>query len=160
MANLIQSVVPRKNYIVEAVFYDGSVKQFDMKSLFQSYPQFQEFQTNRGLFERVTVDAGGYGITWNDELDLSCEAIWDEGLLVEKLKESDLSHLLAYHLSSIRESRHMTQAELSEKTGIYQADISKIERAIGNPSISTLKRLGEGLGAELKIDFTIKTEKE
>ena len=35
---------------------------------------------------------------------------------------------------------NMTQKELVEKTGIYQADISKLERVMGNPSLSTLKR--------------------
>lgn len=50
----------------------------------------------------------------------------------------------------------MTQKELAEKTGIYQADISKLERGIGNPSLSTLKRLADGLGMKLQIDFIIK----
>ena len=52
-----------------------------------------------------------------------------------------------------RENANITQKELAEKTGIYQADISKLERGLGNPSLSTLKRLADGLGMELKIDF-------
>ena len=35
----------------------------------------------------------------------------------------------------------------------YQADISKIERGIGNPSVMTLKRLADGLEIELIIKF-------
>ena len=50
----------------------------------------------------------------------------------------------------------MTQKELAEKTGIYQADISKLERGIGNPSVSTLKRLADGLGLDLQIDFVVR----
>ncbi len=52
----------------------------------------------------------------------------------------------------------MTQKQLAERTGIYQADISKIERGIGNPSLSTLKRLAEGLGMEIQINFMAKKE--
>ena len=52
-----------------------------------------------------------------------------------------------------RENTNITQKELAEQTGIYQADISKLERGLGNPSLSTLKRLADGLGMELKIDF-------
>ena len=70
----------------------------------------------------------------------------------------DLNHLIAYKLVFAREQSKMTQKELSEKTGIYQADISKLERAIGNPSIQTLKRLAEGMGLEVKIDFVAKEE--
>ena len=52
-----------------------------------------------------------------------------------------------------RENANITQKELAEKTGIYQADISKLERGLGNQSLSTLKRLADGLNMELKIDF-------
>ena len=48
----------------------------------------------------------------------------------------------------------LTQKDLSEKTGIYQADISKIERGIGNPSLLTLKRLADGLDMDLILDFS------
>lgn len=51
----------------------------------------------------------------------------------------------------------LTQKELSAKTGIYQADISKMERGNGNPSLRTLKRLAEGLGMKLKIEFVPQT---
>lgn len=52
-----------------------------------------------------------------------------------------------------RNREHLTQKELSEKTGIAQADISKLENGNGNPSIRTLKRLADGLGKELHIEF-------
>ena len=45
---------------------------------------------------------------------------------------------------------------LSKKTGIIQADISRIERGIANPSISILKRLAESMGMNLKIIFELK----
>ena len=44
-----------------------------------------------------------------------------------------------------RKKCNMTQKELAEKTGIDQSDISKIERGSANPSLSTLKRLAEGM---------------
>ena len=52
----------------------------------------------------------------------------------------------------------MTQKQLSDIVGIYQADISKIERGLANPSISTLQRLAEGLGMQLQIKFVQNTE--
>ncbi len=55
-------------------------------------------------------------------------------------------------------SKHMTQKELAEKTGINQADISKLERGIRNPSINLLKRLAEGMDMVLKIEFIPKQE--
>lgn len=158
MTHRIQTVIARENYIVEVLFYGGEIKQFDMKSLFTVFPQFLLFQTVTGLFQTVQVDAGGYGISWNDDLDLDAETIWEDGVLIERQKEPDLNHLLAYQLLLARESANITQKELAEKTGIYQADISKLERGLGNPSLATLKRLAEGLGMDIRIDF-IKKDK-
>ncbi|MGN0132124.1 MAG: helix-turn-helix domain-containing protein [Lachnospiraceae bacterium] len=62
-----------------------------------------------------------------------------------------MNRLLAYQFLIARQRTHMTQKQLAEKTGIYQADISKIERGIGNPSLSTLQRLADGLGMTLEI---------
>ena len=39
-----------------------------------------------------------------------------------------------------RTSQNLTQKELSERTGINQADISKLENGTKNPSINLLKR--------------------
>lgn len=52
-----------------------------------------------------------------------------------------------------RTSQNMTQKELSERTGINQADISKLENGTRNPSINLLKRLAEGMDMVLKIEF-------
>ena len=47
----------------------------------------------------------------------------------------------------------LTQKELSERTGIAQSDISKLEHGNANPSIKTLQRLARAMGKKLKIDF-------
>ena len=52
-----------------------------------------------------------------------------------------------------RKSSGLTQKQLAEKTGINQADISKLERGSGNPSLRTLQRLAAGMGMRLKLEF-------
>ena len=52
-----------------------------------------------------------------------------------------------------RESQHMTQKELSEATGITQADISRIENGTRNPSLEMVKRLAAGMGMQLRLEF-------
>jgi len=53
-----------------------------------------------------------------------------------------------------RVSRGLTQAELSELTGVPQADISRIERGAGNPTESTLQRLAHALNRRLELVTT------
>lgn len=52
-----------------------------------------------------------------------------------------------------RASQNLTQKELAERTGINQADISKIENGTRNPYLNLLKRLADGMGMVLKIEF-------
>ena len=52
-----------------------------------------------------------------------------------------------------RKSTGLTQEQLSEKTGITQADISKLESGNANPSLRTLQRLASGMGMKVKIEF-------
>ena len=52
-----------------------------------------------------------------------------------------------------RTSQNLTQNELAKRTGINQADISKLENGTRNPSVNLLKRLAEGMGMSLKIEF-------
>ena len=44
-----------------------------------------------------------------------------------------------------RTSQNLTQKELAERTGINQADISKLENGTRNPSVNLLKRLADGM---------------
>lgn len=52
-----------------------------------------------------------------------------------------------------REKNNMTQKQLSEATGIGQADISRLENGTANPSLRTMKRLASGMGMRLQIEF-------
>ncbi|MBQ9064737.1 MAG: helix-turn-helix transcriptional regulator [Blautia sp.] len=51
----------------------------------------------------------------------------------------------------------LTQTELSQKSGISQADISRLENGTRNPSLSLLKRLAEAMNTTLKIEFVPKS---
>lgn len=59
-------------------------------------------------------------------------------------------------VQALIEARHVsgiTQKELSNRTGISQGDISKLENGSANPSLRTLQRLADGMGMKLKLEF-------
>ena len=60
---------------------------------------------------------------------------------------------IAQAMIDARKESGLTQKQLSERTGIAQADISKLERGNANPSLRTLQRLAAGMGMNVKIDF-------
>ena len=55
-----------------------------------------------------------------------------------------------------RKASNMTQKELSEKTGIAQSDISKLETGNSNPTLDIIKRLADGMGMTVKLQFVPK----
>ena len=59
-------------------------------------------------------------------------------------------------LIDARKQQGLTQKDLSHITGITQADISRIENGTRNPSLAMLKRLADGMGMRLKLEFVKK----
>ena len=74
----IKSVKALKDMVLELVFNNGICKKYEMKKLIKNHVAFKELE-NEELFNKVKVDIGGYGIIWNDEIDLSSEEIWNNG---------------------------------------------------------------------------------
>ena len=71
----------------------------------------------------------------------------------EEYDALELEYDIIQAMISARVNQNITQKELSVRTGITQADISRIENGTRNPSLSMVKRLAEGLGMQLKLEF-------
>ena len=59
-----------------------------------------------------------------------------------------------------RVQQNMTQKDLSARIGITQADISRTENGTRNPSLNMVKKLAQGLGMQLKLEFIPKPVKK
>lgn len=153
MFHKIKTVKSAENTVLLVCFQNGIEKIYDLKMLYNVFPQFKIFETDKQLFNSVKVDVGGYGISWNNDLDLDAEEIWENGTETGKQNKLHTLTLLAENLSKAREISGITQKELAETTGIYQSDISKIERAKANPPVKLLERLADGMNMEIKIEF-------
>ena len=152
MIRQIQAVTVKDDFLLEALFASGETKAYDMKPVLENFPELKE---NAALLEKAKISKDGRTVSWG-ELKLDSKTIWSDGVMLEVPKKPTLNHLLAYQLLAARDKARMTQSELAQKTGIYQADISKLERGIGNPSIGTLNRLVEGMDMVLKIEIVQK----
>lgn len=158
MIHRIKSVKPLDDLIILVVFRNGVEVKYDITQLYDKFPQFKKLEVNN-LFEKVSVDVGGYGLVWNDELDLDAEDVWQYGVRTGGQYDIDINFSLAEKLIEARNSVGMTQKQLSEAASMYQADISKIENGTANPSVQTLKRIAEGMNMTVKIEFVPKKNK-
>lgn len=84
--------------------------------------------------------------------DFIAEQLQDP-LFKEKYDALEPEFSLMQAMIDARKENGMTQKELAEATGISQADISRLERGTGNPSLKTLQRVARALHMTLKIDF-------
>jgi DNA-binding XRE family transcriptional regulator len=92
--------------------------------------------------------------------DIEQEAIAEGPEAVAALRSLDSQFHIAGQLLALRHRRGFTQRQLSELSGIQQADISRIECGETHPTTVTAKRLADALGADFgfyETDTTGKT---
>ena len=135
---------------LEVTFQDGKVIRYDMSKMFDKYPQLEELRRNRKLFLSGHLDLTGFAVIWNDELDFDATSIYDDGEVVGQI-ETPLSLQIGFLLAKTRDEMSITQTQLSKKTKIDQGDISRIERGIGNPTLSKIYKLFKALGKSISL---------
>lgn len=103
MFHKIKSVSALPEFKLYVQFAEGCTKKYDMKPLFERFPIFAKLN-DPYLFSDVTVDVGGHGIVWNDDLDLSCDELWENGIVIETPFDGLMSFADATDLWGLNES--------------------------------------------------------
>jgi hypothetical protein len=73
----IQSVRPLEDKRLLVKFVNGVEKVYDCNPLLR-LEMFQLLR-NEAFFKSVKADPGGYGVSWNDDADLSEYELWANG---------------------------------------------------------------------------------
>lgn len=87
MFHKVKEVKPLSDYNLLVVFTTGECKNYNVKPLLEKLEAFKSLSEVKNLFEQVQVDSGGYGIFWNDDIDLSSEELWENGILLDSTLE-------------------------------------------------------------------------
>lgn len=109
MFHKVKSVSPLADFKLSVQFSEGVTKLYDMNPLFEKIPAFLYLKENSEEFACVAVDVGGYGIIWGDELDLSCDELWEHGVQVDTpfdglMAFSDATELWGLNESTLRKA--------------------------------------------------------
>ena len=95
MLHKIKSVSALPEYKLSVEFSEGVTKIYDVKPLLEKETFFATFMDQPEVFASVSVDVGGYGIVWNDDLDISSDELWENGnsenKLMDELKRGEQS---------------------------------------------------------------------
>lgn len=91
------------------------------------------------------------GIPWNK--NAVCATVAGRPISEEIQPERDIPREIGKAVLQLRYYREMTQKKLAEKTGLTLDEIIDIEYGAANPTVDTLNKLANVLGAKLIIDF-------
>lgn len=148
----ITSLATLPDYILLIGFSTGEYKKFDVSPLIEKYPPFKALRTTRGLFEEAKIDIGGYGVVWNDDLDLSADGLYEKGVdcepinSIEEYRKKFLEALIV-----ARKKYGVSQKQLEILSGIAQPTIARTEKGTTDPNLTTILKMLEPLGLTLSI---------
>ena len=108
MFHKVKHVTALPEFKLSVQFAEGITKIYDVASLFERFPIFAELKNSHDFY-CVEVDVGGYGIIWNDDLDLSCDELWENGVTVDTpfdglMAFSDATTLWGLNESTLRKA--------------------------------------------------------
>ena len=151
--DFIQAIklVLKEGTTFDLYFLDGTVKRYDILSLSDKFPQLNALK-DRKLFLQGKLPGWG-GVIWNDDLDIGCETVYEEGMdVTDEYNDIDII-VFGYKVKYRRLELDLSQSELATKIGIDQSDLSKVEKGLANPTYKMMKRIAKALECNLDIDL-------
>ena len=103
MFHKVKEVYPLPDMRLSVIFANGATKVYDVAPLLSRFDAFKMLQDSH-VFGSVEVDVGGYGIVWNDDIDLSCDELWENGVTEETPFDGLISFADASELWGLSES--------------------------------------------------------
>jgi len=103
MFHKVKNVLVISNYKLKVNFSEGVTKIYDVEPLFNKHKQFKKLRNNDSFYN-VHVSPGGYGIIFNDELDLACDELYKNGKTIKTPFDNLMSFADASELWGLSES--------------------------------------------------------
>jgi len=107
MFHKIRTVSASLNYKLIVEFCEGITKEYDVNPWFSRQTVFNSIKNDK--FSNVKVDTGGYGISWNDDVDLECDELFYNGVTIKSkfdglIALSDATTLWGLNESTLRKA--------------------------------------------------------
>lgn len=141
MFHKVKNVSPLPEYRLSVQFAEGVTKIYDVTPLFSKWPAFQALKEDNTFYD-IAVDQGGYGVVWNDDLDLSCDELWENGQGVKTpfdglMAFSDATALWRLNESTLRKAiaygKLVNGVDVCKFGKQWVVSMDAMQREYGNP---------------------------
>lgn len=145
MFHKVKTVNPLPDYKLSVQFVEGVTKIYDVNPLFKKWDVFKTLRDNPDLFTSVEVDTGGYGIIWNDDIDLSCDELFENGKVIKTpfdglMAFSDATLLWGLNESTLRKAisygKLVNGVDACKFGKQWVISVDAMLREYGNPKIA------------------------
>ena len=155
----IKSINILPNFLIKSNFENSVVKYYDFKPLFKKYDVFRPLQDS-AFFSQAIVDSGGYGITWNDDIDIDAAEIWYNGT-TELNTEQDVANYLNAVVNEL-ETKFFIKAlndvaksdgiqNIAKRMGVSRESLYKSLNGKSEPKFKTIDKLLRAIGIGIKF---------
>jgi len=141
MFHKIKNVTPLKDFNVSVQFSEGITKKYNVKPLFERFKIFNNLKDEK-LFNKVHVGPGGYAIIWNDEIDLACDELYENGVIMKTpfdnlMAFSDATELWGLNESTLRKAisygKLVNGVDVCKYGKQWVVSINSMKREYGDP---------------------------
>ena len=106
-------LVLKEGTTFDLYFLNGTVKRYDILSLADKFPQLNALK-DRNLFLKGKL-LGWSGVYWNDELDIECDTVYEEGMDVSKEYDDVDNVVLGYKIREAQTKKIPYQLVIGDK---------------------------------------------
>ena len=75
----IRSIETLDNYVLKVVFDDGKKVFYNVKEDIDTIPSYQDLKNIHGLFNQAKIDESRTCVSWNDDIDLPSDTLYEYG---------------------------------------------------------------------------------
>ncbi len=153
MFHKVKAVTPLPDYELSIQFAEGVTKIYDVKPLFIKWAPFKSLEKEPEKFRLVEVDHGGYGVIWNDQLDLSCNELFENGRSVKTPFDGLMAFTDATELWGLNEST--LRKAIAYGKLIYGVDACKYGKQWVISADAMRREYGEPKHNRVSVDYLV-----
>jgi hypothetical protein len=115
----IEDIIPLEDYNILVFFRNGKIKKCNLNDILKNNKKFSILLENYNLFYNISLQPGGYGVKWDENLAVTYDILYKNGTNVP-LSLTDFKNFVANHV--------ITSSEAADILGCSRQNIDDLTK--------------------------------